>query len=72
MVDGAGKKWKFASVQANRGFHESIWVTTGDRVQTGRKEWSVVEMSKSMDEAEASDEVNMIATNIERLKIKSS
>jgi hypothetical protein len=29
-------------------------------------------MSKSMDEAEASDEVNMIATNIERLKIKSS
>ena len=25
-----------------------------------------------MDEAEASDEVNMIATNIERLKIKSS
>ena len=47
-------------------------MTTGDRVQTGRKEWSVVEMSKSMDEAEASDEVSMIATNIERLKIKSS
>ena len=37
----------------------------------GEKEWSVVEMSESMDEATASDEVNMIATNIERLKIKS-
>ena len=29
-------------------------------------------MSKSMDEAEAGDEVKMIATNIERLKIKTS
>ena len=29
-------------------------------------------MSKSVNEAEASDEFNMIATNIERLKIKSS
>ena len=38
MVDGARKKWKFTSVQANRGFYESIWMTTGDRVQTGRKE----------------------------------
>ena len=33
-------------------------MTTGDRVQTERKEFSIVEMSKSMDEAEASDEVN--------------
>jgi hypothetical protein len=47
-------------------------MTTSDRVQTERKEWSIVEMSESMDEAEASDEVKMIATNIERLKIKTS
>ena len=31
-----------------------------------------MKMSKSMNEAEASNKVNMIVTNIERLKIKSS
>ena len=37
-----------------------------------KNEVRIVEMSESMDEVEAGDEVKMIATNIEMLKIKTS
>ena len=37
-----------------------------------KNEVAIVEMSEFMDEAETSDELKMIATNIERLKIKTS
>ena len=37
-----------------------------------KNEVYIAEMNESIDEAEASDEVKMIAANIERLKIKTS